>query len=102
MLEEAGFRVQGIRTQWGLNPEATHDRSSRRYRFFKERYRRFEKGGLHAKLHRMNFLDLLAAARDEKFVGPQGGLRGRLKGRLYSWARPWLRGDGLVAIARKS
>jgi 2-polyprenyl-3-methyl-5-hydroxy-6-metoxy-1,4-benzoquinol methylase len=101
MLGEAGFRVQGIRTQWGLNPEATHDKGARRYRLFKERYRRFEKTSFHAKLHRMNFLDLLTVARDERFVGPKGGLRGRLKGRLYVWARPWLRGDGLVAIARK-
>ena len=101
MLGEAGFRVQGIRSRWGLDPEATHDRDSRRYRFFKERYRRFEKKSISGKLHRMNFLDILAAARDEQFARSNAGLSARLKGRLYGWAKPWLRGDGLVAIARK-
>ena len=101
MLEEAGFRVQGIRTQWGLNPEATHDKGTRRYRNWKARYLRFEIGETHKKLRRMNFLDILAAARDEQFVWPNAGLRAWLKSRLYEWAKPWLRGDGLVAIARK-
>ncbi len=101
-LEEAGFRVQGVRTHWGLNPEATHDKGTRRYRKWKARYQRFEKGETQRKLYRWNFLDMLATAKDERFVWPGAGPKARLKGRIYAWARPWLRGDGLVAIARKA
>jgi len=50
----------------------------------------------------MNFLDIYAAARGERFEWPKTGPCSRLKSRLYEWAKPWLRGDGLVAIARKS
>ena len=100
-LETAGFEVRGVRTLWGLNPGATHDKGSRRYRVFEKRYRRFERGRVHAKLHRLNFLDLYAAAKGERFVPPGTSLRARLAGRLYAWSRPWLHGDGLVAIGVK-
>jgi len=101
VLRRAGFDVLAVKNLLVLNPDYTHDKSKIAHRIFKKMHERLEKTTLFDHLHGFEYLDLIHAG-DPKSPHLDGLSRGkRLSRRVYLKAKRILRGDILVAVARK-
>jgi 2-polyprenyl-3-methyl-5-hydroxy-6-metoxy-1,4-benzoquinol methylase len=101
-LEKTGFTVIGIRNLLNFNPECTHDKTSRRYRWWKRRLEREGTKKFLEKAFWIEYTDVvgLGGGRGDADSARPGLLR-RMKRSAYRKAKRFLRGDVLVAIAEK-
>jgi len=100
MLSKANFKVLGIRNLLIFNPEYTHDKSRSRYQLWKKMYEYFEKKNLVENIHGFEFLDLMHIAGRNKQKDVVSKFN-KMKRTIYKKAKKWLRGDILVAVAKK-
>ena len=101
-LEKAKFRVIGVRNQLNFNPECTHDKTSRRYRWWKRRLEKERTKKFLEKAFRIEYTDLVRlGGGSENADSARPGLFKRMRRSAYWKAKRFLRGDVLVAIAEK-
>lgn len=100
MLSKANFKVLGIRNLLIFNPEYSHDKSRFRYRTWKKLHECLEKKQLIMNIHGFEYLDLIQIVdrnRKKNMVSKFD----EMKRKIYKKAKKWLRGDMLVAVAKK-
>ncbi|MDH7513980.1 MAG: class I SAM-dependent methyltransferase [Clostridiales bacterium] len=100
-LEQAGFRVIGLRNLLIFIPEYTHRRRSIRASLWRSVIKRLEKTRLVEDIHRYEHFDLVFAGDDEASNPLVAEIHHKLKKRIYRKAKAWLRGDHLVAVCQK-
>jgi len=100
-LERSGYQIIGLRNLLTFIPEYTHRRQSIRSCLWRSAVRSLEKTRLVQDIHRYEYFDLLFAGDDESANPLVTEIHYKLKKKIYRKAKAWLRGDHLVAIARK-
>lgn len=101
-LEKAKFRVVGVRNLLHFNPEYTHDKTSRRYRWWKRRLEKERTKKFLEKAFWIEYTDVVRLGGGRGDADPaRPGLCKRMKRDAYGKAKRFLRGDVLVAIAEK-
>ncbi len=107
MIEKAWFRLLGVRNLMRFNPEYTHDKGSRRYRLWKKWHEDWEKKPLRLRIHEYEQKDVLRIVEDHGRTLVRTGAHTLLSVRIlvkriaFAAAKSFLRGDLLVALARK-
>jgi len=102
VLSEANFRVLGIRNLLIFNPEYTHDKNQFRYFFWKNLHEKIEKKKFMENLHGFEYLDLMLVDEEIRKKIRNKRFTKRMKRSIYRKAKSWLRGDMLIAIAKKT
>jgi len=101
VLKRAGFSLLAVKNLLVLNPDYTHDKSRWAYRIFKRVHKRLEKTSFFGRLHGFEYLDLIHAGEPASPHLAGLGPGKRFGRRAYLKAKRFLRGDILVAVARK-
>lgn len=100
-LSRAGFEVLGIRNLLNFNPEYTHDKMHLRYRLWKDINERLRGKKIMEKAFWFEYNDLLDVNPEKSKDERRAGLVSRQKRNVYKKVKSILRGDMLVALARK-
>jgi 2-polyprenyl-3-methyl-5-hydroxy-6-metoxy-1,4-benzoquinol methylase len=100
-LRQAGFRLIGLKNLLNFNPDYTHQPGGIRHRFWKACSGRLERPTMMQRIHRREHMDLCLALREPDSAPPQTGAFA-VKRRIYRATNTWIRGDVLVALARKT
>jgi SAM-dependent methyltransferase len=100
-LDRAGFQVMGIRNLLIFDPEYTHRRSGWRYRIWKKRHARIEKKKTIQNLHGFEYLELMHVGEPAGAYPAGLSLPKKIMRKLYIKSKRFLRGDILVAVAKK-
>ena len=101
MLARAGFEALGIRNLLNFNPEYTHDKAHRRYRRWKDIHDWLSKQKIMEKIYWFEYNDLLSLNQGKSEDDRDAGSFTGLEKIIYQKAKGILRGDMLVALARK-
>ena len=100
-LRRAGFHVLGIRNLLNFNPDYTHDKTQIRYKLWKGIQAKLRGKKIIEKIYWFEYKDLLIINRENASHELQGGPCSMLKKDVIKGAKRILRGDMLVAVARK-
>ena len=117
VLEKAWFRIIGIRNLMHFNPEYTHNKEGRRYRRWKKWHADWDKKPLRLRIHGYEQKDVLRMVENSGVTRPDGeqaGIPGKgdaprraiplrtlIKRIAFAATKSVLRGDLLVAVARR-
>lgn len=104
-LQKAKFCVLGIRNLFQFNPEYTHDKRRLGYFLFRSLHKRVKKLKIMEKVTLFEYADIMniednSQKESQNINGDLGPLR-RMKRFIHKWSKTILRGDTLVAIAKK-
>lgn len=105
ILQKANFCVLGIRNLRQLNPEYTHDKKRLGYFVFKNLCKRLEKLKIIEKTTLFEYADIMDIG-EKNHIKTQNmysdlNLIRKMKRIIHKWTKMWLRGDTLIAIAKK-
>ena len=105
ILQKADFCVLGIRNLLQLNPEYTHNKKRLSYFVFKNLYKKMKNLKIVKKAQLFEYADIMAT-EEKNQIKTQNTYYGlslitKMKRLIYKWIKTWLRGDILVAIAKK-
>jgi len=100
MLSKVNFKVLGIRNLLIFNPEYTHDKSRYRYQLWNKTHEYLEKKTFMENIHGFEYLDLMQIVDSNRQATASSEFK-KKKRALYKKAKKWLRGDLLIAIAKK-
>ena len=106
ILQKAKFRVLGIRNLLQFNPEYTHDKERSGYFLFKKLHKRLRKLKIMEKTFLFECADIMNIEdknhREAQNIYPDLSLLRKMKRLIHKWSKTCLRGDTLVAIAKKT
>lgn len=102
ILSNSYFHVLGIRNLLVFNPEYTNNKNKRGYFLWKTVHTRLEKQKIMENIHGFEYLDLMVAAEENKAKTTELKFTKKLKRIIYKRAKTWLKGDMLIAIAKKA
>ena len=100
-LRLTGFRLIGLKNLLNFNPDYTHQPGSFRHRFWKACIRGLERTAMMRKIHRHEYRELCHSVRGPDSTPLLAGAF-TAKRKIYRAAKAWLRGDILVALAKKA
>jgi len=105
ILQKANFCVLGIRNLLQFNPEYTHNKERLGYFVFKNLYKKMKNLKMVKKAQLFEYADIMLI-EDKKQIKTQNTYLilssiAKMKRIIYKWTKTWLRGDTLVAIAKK-
>lgn len=100
IITKADFQILGIRNLLHFDPEYTHNKKTRRYFLWKDYYDRFERRRILKRIRQYEFLDIMSVEGETDISLPPWKFS-KFKSNIYKIARIWLKGDTLVAIAKK-
>jgi SAM-dependent methyltransferase len=105
LLLKAEFYVLGIRNLLQFNPEYTHDKKKLGYFLFKSLHKRIKKLKIMEKTTLFEYADIMNiednSQREIQNIIPDLSFLRRMKRLIHKWSKTYLRGDTLVAIAKK-
>jgi len=106
ILQKADFCVLGIRNLLQFNPEYTHNKKRLSYFLFKNIYKRLKGLKIIKKTQLFEYADIMATEEKNQIKTQNTyyclSLIAKMKRIIYKWIKTWLRGDILVAIAKKN
>jgi len=105
ILQEAKFCVLGIRNLLQFNPEYTHDKKRLGYFLFKNLYKKIKKLKIMEKATLFEYADIMNIEDNSPIEAQNNNtdlsvLR-KMKRYIHKWSKMCLRGDTLVAVAKK-
>jgi len=105
ILQKARFYVLGIRNLLQLNPEYTHDKKRPGYFLFRSLYKRLKKLKIIEKATLFEYADIMNIEDNSQMethnINLDLSLMRKTKRLIHKWSKTCLRGDTLVAIAKK-
>ncbi|MBC8358941.1 MAG: class I SAM-dependent methyltransferase [Candidatus Aminicenantes bacterium] len=106
IIQKANFRVLGIRNLLQFNPEYTHDKKRLSYYVFKSLNKKLESLKKMEKTQLYEYADIMLIEEKnpkniQNFNSDLNPAR-RTKRTIHKWSKKWLRGDTLVAVAKKT
>jgi 2-polyprenyl-3-methyl-5-hydroxy-6-metoxy-1,4-benzoquinol methylase len=105
ILQMANFCVLGIRNLLQFNPEYTHDKKRLGYFLFSDLYKRIKKLKIMEKATLFEYADIMNIENKGQLkaqnINPDLSLLRKMKRLIHEWSKTWLRGDTLVAVAKK-
>lgn len=105
ILQEAKFCVLGIRNLLQFNPEYTHDKKRSRYFLFRSLHKRLKELKMIEKTTLFEYADIMniedKRQSETQNIYPELGPLRKTKRLIHKWSKTCLRGDTLVAIAKK-
>ncbi len=105
ILQKAKFYVLGIRNLLQFNPEYTHDKKRLGYFLFRSLHKRFKELKIMEKTTLFEYADIMNiednSQREAKNINTDLSVLRRMKRYIHKWSKTYLRGDTLVAVAKK-
>lgn len=103
LLTRTGFRILGIRNLLVFNPDCTHDKNKTIHTIWKKAHRRLEEMNKIKNLHGFEYEDVLTIAQGKSASNSGITRTKQMIRKVYRRrAKTWLRGDILVAVAKKN
>ena len=105
ILQKAEFCVLGIRNLLQFNPEYTHDKKRSGYFLFRSLHKRLKELKMMEKTTLFEYADIMniedKSQNETQNISPELGPLRKTKRLIHEWSKTCLRGDTLVAIAKK-
>lgn len=101
LLEREGFEQININNHIFFHPDYTHDKKALRYKLWRKSYAYIAQKPFFKKIQKINLHELRAMSDVFFEIESPAIFRSRVKALLYSGIRRILKGDGLIAIAKK-
>ena len=105
ILQKAKFCVLGIRNLLQFNPEYTHDKKKSGYFLFRSLHKRLKELKIMEKTTLFEYADIMnienKSQNKSPNIYPELGFLRKMKRVVHKWSKTCLRGDTLVAIAKK-
>jgi len=100
IFSKANFQILGIRNLLHFDPEYTHNKKTRRYFLWKDYYDFIERRKILKRIRQYTLLDIMSI-EGETNISLLPWKFSKFNSTIYKTARIWLKGDTLVAIAKK-
>ena len=105
ILQKAKFCVFGIRNLLQFNPEYTHDKKRLGHVLFRSLHKRLKELRIMEKATLFEYADIMnigdESQNEAQNIYPELGFMRKTKRLIHKWSKICLRGDTLVAIAKK-
>lgn len=105
ILQRAEFCVLGVRNLLQFNPEYTHDKKRSGHFLFRNIYERLKKLKIMEKATLFEYADIMniedKSQNETPNINPELDLMKKTKRLIHKWSKTYLRGDTIVAIAKK-
>jgi len=105
ILQKAKFSVLGIRNLLQFNPEYTHNTKRMGYFLFRSLHKKLKELKIMEKATLFEYADIMniedKSQNETPNIYPELGLLRKMKRFIHKWSKTCLRGDTLVAVAKK-